>query len=109
MFTQPPTSDLCAFGEPTAVLGNGPWTWACQGIAGGQDAPCSAGYQPPADVLFGDRFETEGETGSAQLNRWAGAARVPTTPQYSKSLAKMRSSPGSRATAVRATPPISEK
>lgn len=65
VFTHPPTSDLCAFGEPTALLGDGPWTWTCQGIAGGQDASCSAGYQPPEDRLFGDRFEQQGRTVSA--------------------------------------------
>lgn len=57
VFTQAPEADLCAAGSPSDVLGEGPWTWTCQGLAGGNNATCSAQYQPPEETLFGDRFE----------------------------------------------------
>lgn len=56
-FSEPPTKDLCAAGDASLVLGDGPWFWICQGIAGGEDASCSADYQPPVDPIFQDRFE----------------------------------------------------
>ncbi len=36
--------NLCEQGFATAVSGNGPWTWGCQGLWGGSDATCSASY-----------------------------------------------------------------
>lgn len=33
---------LCSAGTPSTVLGTGPWTWSCQGSAGGTTASCSA-------------------------------------------------------------------
>lgn len=37
-----PPTHLCNAGTPSAVLGAGPWTWSCQGSAGGATASCSA-------------------------------------------------------------------
>ena len=37
--------DLCSSGTASAVMGNGPWTWACQGANTGNDASCSATIQ----------------------------------------------------------------
>ncbi len=42
VFTSPPDEDLCAAGTPGDVSGDGPWSWSCEGIAGGSDAGCSA-------------------------------------------------------------------
>lgn len=40
---QPPTADLCATGVASAVTtANGAHGWSCAGIAGGDDAQCSA-------------------------------------------------------------------
>src|SRR5690625_710575 len=45
-FPSAPSEDLCAAGTPTAVGSSaGLWTWACEGIAGGLDAQCSATVQ----------------------------------------------------------------
>ena len=37
-----PTSNLCSAGTVSAVAGNGPWNWTCQGVNGGTTASCSA-------------------------------------------------------------------
>lgn len=39
---QAPTSGLCASGKPSAVQGNGPWLWSCQGERGGAAVSCQA-------------------------------------------------------------------
>lgn len=39
---QMPMSDLCTAGYASAVTGNGPWSWTCSGLNGGQAATCSA-------------------------------------------------------------------
>ena len=41
-FEVQPTKDLCTDGSLPPVSGNGPWTWLCAGINGGQTASCSA-------------------------------------------------------------------
>jgi hypothetical protein len=42
-FTSVPTVNLCTAGVPTAVFGNGPWTWACNGVGtGATNQDCSA-------------------------------------------------------------------
>ncbi len=38
----PPTSGLCALGTPTAVTGEGPFSWRCLGDHGGADADCAS-------------------------------------------------------------------
>jgi uncharacterized repeat protein (TIGR01451 family) len=35
-------TNLCSAGTATAVVGNGPWTWSCQGTGSGTTANCSA-------------------------------------------------------------------
>jgi outer membrane protein OmpA-like peptidoglycan-associated protein len=42
-FDQAPTANLCAQGIASTVSGDGPWTWACSGVNGGQAAACTAG------------------------------------------------------------------
>jgi hypothetical protein len=40
--TVAPSSNLCRVGTPSSVSGNGPYTWSCSSISGGQPAYCSA-------------------------------------------------------------------
>lgn len=37
-----PSYDLCASGEATEVLGDGPWRWTCKGMKGGMTVSCAA-------------------------------------------------------------------
>jgi outer membrane protein OmpA-like peptidoglycan-associated protein len=37
-----PAGDLCAAGDPTEVLGQGPWRWSCRGVHGGMTVSCAA-------------------------------------------------------------------
>ncbi len=37
-----PITNLCQNGIATTVVGNGPWSWSCQGVNGGTTASCSA-------------------------------------------------------------------
>ena len=56
--------NLCNAGTPSSVLGNGPWTWSCQGSGGGTDVGCAAQKAvtlPPAPVS------------APVLDRWAVA------------------------------------
>ncbi|MDR3424284.1 MAG: OmpA family protein [Alphaproteobacteria bacterium] len=41
-FSDAPTANLCGQGIASAVNGDGPWTWACSGINGGNAAACIA-------------------------------------------------------------------
>jgi len=41
-FDAAPSSNLCAQGIASAVSGEGPWTWACSGVNGGDAAACTA-------------------------------------------------------------------
>lgn len=60
--TSAPTEGLCDIGEASAVSGDGPWFWSCQGIAGGEDASCSADIQHyTLTYLAGDHGEILGE------------------------------------------------
>ncbi len=45
-----PLYDLCAVGTASAVSGEGPWRWTCQGVAGGMTVSCAApvAIAPPA-------------------------------------------------------------
>ena len=38
--------NLCSAGNPSAVIGTGPWTWTCQGVNSGTTASCSATLAP---------------------------------------------------------------
>jgi len=47
-FNSAPTTNLCAQGTATPLLGTGPWTWTCNGLNGGANVNCSAEkLQPP--------------------------------------------------------------
>lgn len=37
-----PKDDLCSVGKASAVHGNGPWSWACNGEDGGSSVSCTA-------------------------------------------------------------------
>ncbi|MBS0589838.1 MAG: hypothetical protein JSR65_04290 [Proteobacteria bacterium] len=37
-----PPTNLCNAGMATALVGNGPWSWSCNGSNGGSNASCSA-------------------------------------------------------------------
>lgn len=37
-----PKNALCSVGQPSAVNGNGPWTWTCSGTNGGASVTCDA-------------------------------------------------------------------
>jgi outer membrane protein OmpA-like peptidoglycan-associated protein len=53
-FDNAPTSELCAAGVASAVNGDGPWTWACSGINGGDAAACGAQKRvPPRNGICG--------------------------------------------------------
>ena len=41
-FDESPTASLCGQGIPSPVSGDGPWTWACSGVNGGDAAACIA-------------------------------------------------------------------
>jgi hypothetical protein len=38
-----PTADLCLSGTSSAVTGNGPWTWMCNGVNNGSSQNCTTG------------------------------------------------------------------
>ncbi|NTU77681.1 MAG: hypothetical protein HGA90_07735, partial [Alphaproteobacteria bacterium] len=40
-----PVSNLCSFGEPSSVSGEGPWRWSCKGYSGGITVSCAAPYE----------------------------------------------------------------
>ncbi len=46
-----PTTNLCAIGSASAVIGMGPWSWTCKGIKGGNTVSCSAPVLPPNPIL----------------------------------------------------------
>ncbi|MDD2325218.1 MAG: OmpA family protein [Alphaproteobacteria bacterium] len=37
-----PAKDLCSVGTSTRVTGNGPWSWNCAGVSGGNTVSCTA-------------------------------------------------------------------
>jgi hypothetical protein len=52
-------TELCTAGTPSLVSGEGPWTWTCQGIDGGQTSPtCSAAAVPPLGACGTDSQQT---------------------------------------------------
>ncbi len=46
-FTNPPDANLCDSGVPSAVYGEGPWTWTCSGLNGGIASTCGASKVVP--------------------------------------------------------------
>jgi hypothetical protein len=50
-FTAMPTTGLCEFGILTAVTGNGPWSWRCEGFNRGSSVECSANISAPSEVV----------------------------------------------------------
>ena len=49
----PATTTLCAYGNPSAISGTGPWTWRCLGVSGGTSVNCSAAYTPAVTGVCG--------------------------------------------------------
>lgn len=45
---QPAEEGLCASGQHTLVVGEGPWNWNCMGLNGGMSVSCTAPLLPPA-------------------------------------------------------------
>lgn len=41
-FSSTPSANLCSSGIASAVIGQGPWSWTCDGVGGGSNASCSA-------------------------------------------------------------------
>lgn len=37
-----PEENLCAYGKPSRVVGEGPWNWSCSGTDGGETQSCTA-------------------------------------------------------------------
>jgi len=58
--TRMPEANLCDSGVPSAVYGEGPWTWTCSGLNGGIASPCSTSRvvpkapPPPAQAMNGN-------------------------------------------------------
>ena len=49
-FTSEPTDNLCSAGEASEISGDGPWTWSCAGVDGGQNATnCKASVKSSHD------------------------------------------------------------
>ena len=46
-------TNLCSAGTVSAVAGNGPWTWSCQGSGGGTTASCSANATTGSIAVLG--------------------------------------------------------
>ncbi len=51
IFESAPTLNLCNAGTSSAVSGDGPWTWSCNGSNGGSNASCSATLSNPPRLL----------------------------------------------------------
>ena len=62
-FDSAPSSNLCINGIASQVSGDGPWTWACSGINGGEAAACVAQKRLPA--TNGSCGDANGVTASA--------------------------------------------
>lgn len=41
-FSVAPAANLCSLGNPSALIGIGPWFWSCAGLNGGSSANCMA-------------------------------------------------------------------
>lgn len=57
--------NLCSAGTPSAVVGDGPWTWTCAGSNGGNTAACSAqatALQSATSLLANPNPATVGQT-----------------------------------------------
>ncbi|MCL2469052.1 MAG: OmpA family protein [Alphaproteobacteria bacterium] len=59
VMTQAPDHDLCESGAAGDVLGDGPWSWSCEGLRGGAVASCAtlktipAAPPPPGPPIHG--------------------------------------------------------
>lgn len=54
-----PTSNLCSSGTPTAVTGNGPWSWTCQSANGGATASCATTNSPVVFTTLWSFIDTD--------------------------------------------------
>jgi outer membrane protein OmpA-like peptidoglycan-associated protein len=65
-----PAQSLCATGMPSAVNGQGPWTWSCSGTGSGSVSSCSANKmaatQAPGPAVNGLCGAANGVTASTQ-------------------------------------------
>lgn len=50
----PSSANLCNPGTVKDFAGSGPWSWTCQGINGGSDAPCTA--TQATDTDYGEGY-----------------------------------------------------
>lgn len=57
-FNAAPVTGFCAVGTPSAVSGNGPWTWNCIGSNGGANANCTAFSNADLIQLLDQNFDT---------------------------------------------------
>lgn len=73
-----PVNGLCATGTASAVTGNGPWIWTCQGAGGGISTTCQAPVQqaeakptpPPVPAQVPKETATAGNECSPSVKRW---------------------------------------
>jgi len=54
-------TNLCSAGAATALVGNGPWTWSCQGSGGGTTANCAANATTGSITVLGATTITNGD------------------------------------------------
>jgi serine protease len=76
-FSSAPTTGLCSSGLPSAVSGTGPWTWSCNGLAGGTSVNCST-YTPitipaylPSGIVAQSYRTTVTATGGTPPYTWS--------------------------------------
>lgn len=61
-----PSDGLCRSGTASPVMGSGPWSWVCEGGAGGTNASCTAPYTKAVPVAR--IAQTESELGADLVN-----------------------------------------
>ncbi|HUY67827.1 MAG TPA: hypothetical protein VMV79_00820, partial [Alphaproteobacteria bacterium] len=89
-----PRGDLCAEGKPTRVTGAGPWSWNCEGVAGGETQGCVAPMAVPEPTL----------KSSPSAQPVVGSAPVGHAEQNTTSSAELSSVPPSMAPAAAPKP-----
>jgi len=89
-----PTSDLCTFGIPSDVSGEGPWRWNCKGISGGMTVSCAAtvvaapaAAQPAAHTAKAASAGPDVEDGICGSSDGAGMDHAPGTGLCAKGVA----------------------
>lgn len=83
-----PSTGLCTSGTPTAVLGNGPWSWNCNGQYGGINANCSANILTYSiEFISGSNNGTLAGTTTQIVNHGSNATTVTAIPTISYHLA----------------------